>query len=104
MVVGVCKIDLFMPESGSLKAKRQVFRKLIDRMRAKFNAAVAEVGDLNAWRMGSIAFSVVSNDSRHVQSSLDNIVRFVEDSYLAQVTKVDTDILHYEEGIDAQWS
>ena len=49
MVVGICRLSLYFPESGSLKTKRQGLRKVIDRLRAKFNAAVAEVADQDTW-------------------------------------------------------
>jgi len=45
MVVGVGWVDLLIPESRSLKEKRKVVRSTVDRLRARFNVAVAEVGD-----------------------------------------------------------
>jgi len=44
MVIGVCKLDLRIPENHSLKEKRHVLRKLIDRVRTRFNVAISEVG------------------------------------------------------------
>ena len=45
------------PESGSLKAKRQVLRRVTDRVKARFNVAVAEVEDNDLWQKASIALS-----------------------------------------------
>lgn len=43
IIVGLCTVELFIPESQSLKDKRQVLLSLKDRLREKFNLSVAEV-------------------------------------------------------------
>ena len=43
MFVGVARLTLQIPDSGSLKAKRQILRRVTDRLKARFNASVAEV-------------------------------------------------------------
>lgn len=95
MFVGVCRLQLYFPESGSLKAKRHGLRKLIDRTRAKFNVAVAEVAGHDTWQRSAVGFAVVGNESRHVQSMIDRICSFVEEIYVAQVVGRDTDIVSY---------
>ena len=45
MIVGVCTVELFIPEGRSLKGKRQVLQSLKNRLREKFNVSVAEVGE-----------------------------------------------------------
>ena len=95
MVVGVCRLSLYFPESGSLKTKRQGLRKVVDRVRAKFNAAVAEVGGLSTWQRATVGIVVVGNDGRHVQSMLDTIIGFVEQMYVAQVLSRETEVVHY---------
>jgi len=95
VVVGVCRLSLYFPESGSLKTKRQGLRRVIDRVRAKFNAGVAEVSDQDTWQRAGVGFVVVGNDGRHVQSMIDNIVSFVEQLYVAQVLDRESEILHY---------
>jgi uncharacterized protein YlxP (DUF503 family) len=105
VVVGVCRLSLYFPESGSLKTKRQGLRRVIDRVRAKFNAAVAEVSGQDTWQRSGVGIVVVGNDGRHVQSMLDNIVSFVEQLYVAQVLDRESEILHYgdelaPEGLD----
>jgi uncharacterized protein YlxP (DUF503 family) len=77
MVVGIARIVLGIPEARSLKDKRSVVRRVVDRTRAKFNAAVAEVGDNDLHRRAVIGVSVVSNDRGHANEMLDTIVSFV---------------------------
>ena len=77
MVVGVVRIVLSLPGNDSLKGKRSVVRKIVERARSRFNVAAAEVGDLDVHRRATLGFSVVSNDSRHAQSMVDKLVGFV---------------------------
>ncbi|MBV8446124.1 MAG: DUF503 domain-containing protein, partial [Candidatus Dormibacteraeota bacterium] len=60
MVVGTLLITLQVPDSGSLKEKRQVVRSLTARLRNTFNVAVAEVGDQNLWQSAVIGVACVS--------------------------------------------
>ena len=82
MIVGVCRITLRLPESGSLKDKRQVVRSLTTRLRNKFNVAVAEVDDNDRWQIATIGLTCVSNDARHAREMLDRAVQFVEQTRL----------------------
>ena len=45
MFVGVARLTLQISDSGSLKSKRQVLRRITDRLKARFNVSVAEVED-----------------------------------------------------------
>lgn len=77
MVVGMLRIVLAIPEARSLKDKRSVVRRVLDRARAKYNVAAAETGMLDAHRRAELGFTLVSNDRRHMQSMLDHLSAFV---------------------------
>mgnify|MGYP003382338401 CR=1 FL=1 len=85
MVVGSLRLVFLIPHAGSLKDKRSVVRKLIDRARARFNASVAEVGDLDVHRRAVIGVSVVSNDATHATSMLTNIASTMANAAAAQL-------------------
>ena len=97
MVVGIARVVLGIPDSSSLKDKRRVVRSVIDRVRHKFNAAVAEVGDLDAHRRATIGITVVSNDVRHASSMLETITAFVSTASAGVVLDVSTEIEHYND-------
>ena len=78
MNVGVCRLTLRLPENQSLKGKRRVVHSLNARIRNKFNVSVAEVADNELWQRATIGFACVSNDSRHLDEVLSNIVSFIE--------------------------
>ncbi|MFA5072389.1 MAG: DUF503 domain-containing protein [Nitrospirota bacterium] len=77
MFIGVCTIELHLPDSNSLKAKRHVLKSLKDRIRNKFNVSVAEVGDNDLWQKVSLAVAAVSNDKSHLNQTLDHVMNMV---------------------------
>ena len=89
MNVGVCRIDLRLPENQSLKGKRQIVRPIIERIRNKFNVSAAEVGDQDLWQAASIGIVTVSNDQRFTNEVLCKVVDFVGNSHF------DADIIDY---------
>ena len=81
---------LHLPESGSLKDKRQISRSLSARIRNTFNVAVAEVEDQDLWQRLTLAVCCVSTDSAHANEMVSNIVQFVQES------NRDLELLDYE--------
>lgn len=78
MTVGLCTVELYLPDGHSLKAKRQVLSSLKARLRDKFNVSVAEVGDLDLWQKAVLAIACVANEAAHVNQVLDqtlNVIR-----------------------------
>jgi uncharacterized protein len=94
MVVGTLKIDLYLHENRSLKGKRKVVRSIIDRVRARFNVSVAEVGSNDKWQKIELGVSTVSNDRRVVDSSLSTVKGFIESLYLAEIVGADMEIIN----------
>jgi uncharacterized protein YlxP (DUF503 family) len=70
-------LDLHLPESRSLKAKRAVLRPLTDGLRARFRVAVAEVGEQDRWQRARIGVAVVGGTEGHVRDVMDEVERFV---------------------------
>lgn len=93
MVIGVCQLDFRIPENQSLKGKRHVIRKMIDRVRHRFNVAISEVGDNDLWQRGQIGFCTVGNDRRHINSSLDKVVDFIEKMNLVEMVRTEMEII-----------
>ena len=79
MVVGTLRFVLQIPGSASLKAKRSVMRKVIERIRARFNVAVAEVGDNDLWQKATIGVAAVGNDRGFGGEVLDKVLHSVEE-------------------------
>ena len=82
MHVGIARISLRLPDSRSLKDRRQVARSLPQRIRSRFNVSVAQDAgaDGNAWQSLTLLVSCVSSDSNHADAMLAEVVAFIENS------------------------
>lgn len=76
--VGLSTMDLTIPDSHSLKEKRQVVRSILDRVRSRFNVSACEADQLDNWQRATLAFAVVANDREFVHECLMHIVELVE--------------------------
>ena len=77
MIVGLCTVELYLPDGHSLKAKRQVLLSLKDRLRDKFNVSVAEVGEQDLWQKAVLGIACVANEGGYVNQVLDQAVNLV---------------------------
>ena len=94
MVVGTLKIEFRIQDNHSLKGKRKIVRSMVDRLKHRFNASVAEVGSNDNWQRIELGISTVGNDRRHIESTLGNILSFLESLYLAEIVNTDSEILN----------
>ena len=81
---------LRLPENGSLKGKRKVVKSICGRVENRFNVSVAEIDDLDHWRLATLGVVCVSNDSRHANGILSKVTNFIE------VSRGDAELLDYE--------
>jgi uncharacterized protein YlxP (DUF503 family) len=87
-------VTFSLPGNASLKGKRSIVRRIVERTKAKFNASVAEVEDMDVHRRAVIGVAVVSNDARHANSMLDTISVFMTGLTEAVLTDRSLEILH----------
>ncbi len=85
MTIGVLQLDFLVPGSRSLKDKRRVIKSLRERMRGKFNCAVAETEFQDLWNRARLTVCVVSGESQHANTQLNEIARFASQSRDAEM-------------------
>ena len=73
--IGVITLALRLDESHSLKDKRHFVKSLKDRLRSKFNVAVAEIDYQDLWQRGLVAVVTVSSDQARAEQVLQNVER-----------------------------
>ncbi len=71
--IGVLTLELVLENSHSLKEKRHVVKSLQDRLRGKFNVAVAEIDCQDLWQRAVVAAVTVSSDHGHAQKVLQSV-------------------------------
>ena len=77
--VGVLTLELRLENSHSLKDKRHVVQSLKDRLRTKFNVAVAEIDHQDLWQRALVAAVTVSSDRAHSERVLQTVEQEASD-------------------------
>ncbi len=94
MKVAVCRLTLRLHENRSLKGKRRVVRSLIDRLRHKFDASVAEVGDQDRLKSALIGIALVSEGARHASEMMDSMIDYAESqTFEADIIDIERDVI-----------
>jgi uncharacterized protein YlxP (DUF503 family) len=73
MPIGLLTLEIYIPEAHSLKDKRQVLRSLKDRLRGRFNVAVAELDGQDSWQRATIGIVTLSNNAGLTEQALRTI-------------------------------
>ncbi len=71
--IGVVTLEIVLQNSHSLKDKRHVVRSLKDRLRNKFNVAVAEIDCQDMWQRAVVAAVTVASDHTHAEKVLQSV-------------------------------
>jgi uncharacterized protein len=93
MLVGICQIEIFIPESGSLKSKRFILSSLKARLRNKFNISIAEVDDNEKWQRTTLGVAVVSNEHRFIEQVVSQILNTIETDDQVELTRHQLEII-----------
>ncbi len=93
MMIGSCEIEILIYESNSLKEKRHVIKSIIERIKSKFNASVAEVGYNELWNRSLIGIAVVSNNKNLCDESISKVINFIDNDERVEILSVNKEII-----------
>jgi hypothetical protein len=96
MVVAIARLTLIIPDNNSLKGKRKVVKSLIEKVRHRFEAAIAEVEDHDLWQKAKIGVALVGNDARLLTTRLDQISSFIDNQHLAEIVDSHIELCYLE--------
>ena len=71
--IGVLTLEIHIEDAHSLKEKRHVVKGLKDRLRSRFNVAVAEIDYQDSWQRAMVAAVTISGDRVHAESVLQRL-------------------------------
>jgi len=97
MVVGVLRLALVIRSARSLKDKRHALKRILDRVRARYNVSIAEVGDNDIWQRALVGVTAVANDRSFVNEVLDKVVRDIEMLGVADLVGREMELETYSE-------
>ncbi len=79
MVIGLLSGELHFPENHSLKAKRMLLRKLLERIKKRLNVSAAEVGYQDLWQRSLIAVACVNTSNREANATLNRALSLIDE-------------------------
>jgi len=98
MHIGVCQIEMRIPESHSLKDKRHVVKSIISQVRNKFEISIAEIEHQDNWQIASLGIAYVSNDARHANEVLSRVVGYLQESRIkAEILDYSIEVIPFSE-------
>ena len=93
MCIGALRVELFVSDSNSLKAKRIVLKSLKDRIRHNFNVSVAEVNEHDKWQKAILGVAAVGVDKAYVNGLLDKCMDFIRQNHRIHIVDFTMEIL-----------
>jgi hypothetical protein len=100
MFVAVARFTLRIEGSHSLKEKRAVVRRVVDRVRQQFHLVLSEVGGpevLDTWQRADLAFSIVTPSRDRAEDAVASVLGFVDSLGLAERTHARHEVVGYGE-------
>ena len=89
MVTLSTKLVFFIPHSHSLKDKRQIRRSILEKTKHRFNVSIAEVDTQDVLQTLTIGLAVVSGEHFHAKTSMEEMIRFIEEHIDAELIAVE---------------
>jgi uncharacterized protein YlxP (DUF503 family) len=92
MTIALLTVELYLPMSQSLKDKRQVLRRLKDRIGAQ-NVAIAEVAHQDLWQRAGLAVVTVASADEVAERTMQSVVEEIERLEPGLVTRTEVEYL-----------
>jgi uncharacterized protein len=83
------RIELYLRESRSLKAKRAIVRPVVEGMFKRHRVSVSEVDHHDDWHRATVGVAAVAPSHAHLRDVLDDVERFVWSFPEVEVLRVD---------------
>ncbi len=78
LFLGTLGVEFALHGNESLKDKRRIANSLKQKVRAKFNVSIAEIGTENNMDALALAIVSVSNEKKHLESRLTKCLSMIE--------------------------
>ncbi len=97
MHAAALRIELYLRECRSLKAKRAAIRPVIEGLYKRHRVSVAEVAHHNAWHRATLGVAAVASSASHLGEILDHVEQFVWSFPEVEVLRIDRSWLEQDE-------
>lgn len=92
MIIGVLTLEFRLHGNRSLKGKRKIAQSLKQKLRNKFNVAVAEIESMDVHEKLVLGVVTTANATERVESRLSKALAMIEAMSPAELTRCNTEI------------
>ena len=85
MIYGVLRLDLRLSSTNSLKEKRSIVRKQLEKIKHAFHVSANEVGDHDLVGNAVLGISMTGSDVVQIEKVLQHILRMIDENPEVQV-------------------
>lgn len=104
MTVGIYTFEIHLPGSRSLKDKRQVLRRLKDRLRSRHNVAVSEIEEhADLWQRAAIAVVSVASGREALERLFEAVRQEAERLIPGDLIETGSDYIESSDGGPGGW-
>jgi len=104
VTIGLLTFEIHLPQSRSLKDKRQVLRSVKDRLRSRHNVALCELEDgADLWQRGSVAVVSVASRRDVLENLFESILRETEGHVPGHLVETGREFLEGADGGPRGW-
>jgi hypothetical protein len=93
VTIGSILLEVFLPASQSLKDKRRVVRSLKDRLRGRFNVAVAEIDYQETHQRATLGVVSIANERLQIEQLFESVRAEVERNLPGDLLQAQVEIL-----------
>ncbi|HEX7101019.1 MAG TPA: DUF503 domain-containing protein [Nitrolancea sp.] len=95
MILGTAQLTLHIPDAQSLKDRRRVVKSIVQRVRNRYDVAIADVDKQQQWQAATLGVVAVANSSQYVETVVQQVINFIEQNLQSgYLTDVRTDVIH----------
>ena len=80
MFIGTLQFELFIPGSANLKDKRRLLRSVQDKVKSKFNIAIAELEYQDKWQRSVVGLCTINSRKSEIELTLSRIREIFNDN------------------------
>ena len=88
MMIGLLEIELHAEQFHSLKDKRRLLSSLKERLKNKFNVAVAESDYQDLWQKAQMSVVTIGPGRAMLESTFQQIEDFIYQNYAVQISRL----------------
>lgn len=92
MLVGVCELFIYLPDSQSLKDKRNIIKSIKVHLRKKYNISISEIGQKNIWKKCTIGICCIADNRQIIDKIIDRVIKDIESNSKIELVNFQTSI------------